>query len=201
VGRSVHSAGIRDGLRVASLVFRSTAANCPCTSVRDVVLTAGRPGSRAGTQRWRMAGAGCTVEQIRGRRRVTGTPSGTAATPPRRLPADARSQHSFAPCVLWPALPRRRAEALQCCEAGRGANLVRDHVGTERPRVAQVNMKKGVQNWPRKPLTNGGFLPDVSTRINRPLFPSINADFRGVTMRVAICARVSTTAGRIRRTN
>jgi hypothetical protein len=36
-----------------------------------------------------------------------------------------------------------------------------------------------VQNWSRKPLTNGAFLPDVSTRINRPLFPSINADFRG----------------------
>jgi hypothetical protein len=49
-------------------------ANWLCTSVRDVVLTAGRPGNRAGTQRWRMAGAGCTAADCWAVRGVTSTP-------------------------------------------------------------------------------------------------------------------------------
>jgi hypothetical protein len=79
---------------------------------------------RAGQRSYRAPGAGATSHHAgsptsarpqarpgaRGLRRVTVTPSSMAATPPRRLPAGARSQHSFAPCALWPAPPRRRAE-------------------------------------------------------------------------------------------
>jgi hypothetical protein len=50
-----------------------------------------------------MMAAGCTVDDRQGRRRVTGTTSSTAATPPRRWPGDARSESLFAPCALWRA--------------------------------------------------------------------------------------------------
>jgi hypothetical protein len=45
------------------------------------------------------ADAAFMVDDRRGRRRVTGTPSGVAATPPRGLPATARSQRRFAQCA------------------------------------------------------------------------------------------------------
>jgi hypothetical protein len=41
--------------------------------------------------------------------KVIGTLSSMAATLPRRLPTAARWQRLFVPCVLWPAVPRRRA--------------------------------------------------------------------------------------------
>src|SRR5262249_28116056 len=49
--------------------------------------------------------------------------------------------------------------------------------------------KKGIKIDVRKPLQNGDFLLHVLTRINRTFYLT---DFGGITMRVAIYARVST---------
>jgi hypothetical protein len=86
-------------------------ANCRWTSAGDAVPIAGRPGSRANRQQCRTVDAGCTADDRRGRRRVTGTPLSMADTAPRRLPTGARWQSSFVLCALWPALPRRRVNS------------------------------------------------------------------------------------------
>jgi hypothetical protein len=52
------------------------------------------------------------LEDQRGRRMVTGTPSSMPGARPRRLPAGARSQRSFAPCALW------RAKSIWECSHG-----------------------------------------------------------------------------------
>ena len=83
-------------------------ANCSCTSARDAARGRGA-GAGAGRRRCRMAAAACTADDRRALRRVTETLSSMAATPPRRLPAGARSQRSLRPCVLWLAPPRGKA--------------------------------------------------------------------------------------------
>jgi hypothetical protein len=56
-----------------------------------------------------MAAAACTADDRRALRGVTETLSSMAATPPKRLPAGARSQRSLRPCALWLAPPSGRA--------------------------------------------------------------------------------------------
>src|SRR5262245_35269192 len=85
--------------------------NCPCTAARDAARGRGT-GAGAGRRRWRTAAAGCTATCRRARPRVIGTPSGTGATRPRRLPAGARSPPSFARCVLWQMRLRRGIKSL-----------------------------------------------------------------------------------------
>jgi hypothetical protein len=60
-------------------------ADYPCTSAGDAGRGQGA-GSRANRRRCRTAAAGCTAECPRAHRRVTGTPSSTAAIRRRRSP-------------------------------------------------------------------------------------------------------------------
>lgn len=71
-------------------------ANCPCTSAFGVERG---PGAGVGVSppRCRTAAAGCTAVSRPALRRAIGTRSSTAATPPARPPAGARSLRSCGP--------------------------------------------------------------------------------------------------------
>jgi hypothetical protein len=93
----------------------------------------------------RMAGAGCTVAQIRVLRRVTGTPSSMAATPRRRLPGDARSESLFAPCALWRAKSRfNRLPEAPPNTAKSGCDGAGDFQARRGEQQEETNMRKSV---------------------------------------------------------